>query len=75
MGSGRRKRQKTTKQTTAVRSEDMDGPAYIASLIESACEDAVDDNMTRDEIMQRAQAVRHLPPCYPTATKAADAYK
>lgn len=76
MGSGRRKRQKVVKESTAVKSEEMMGaPEYIQSLIDFAYDDAIDTNMTREEIMQRAGAVRHLPPCHPTATKAADAYK
>lgn len=75
MGSGRRKRQKTTKASTAVRSEDMEGTDYIEGLMDHAYGTAFDTKMTREEIMQRAGAVRHLPPCNPEATKAEDAYK
>ena len=75
MGSGRRKRQKTTKAEMAIRPEDMGGHDYIQGLFDFAYDDAVDTNMTRAEIMQRAGAVRHLPPVNPNATKWEDAYK
>lgn len=75
MGSGRRKRQKTTKAETAIVAEDMDGTDYVQGLIDFAYDDAIDTNMTRAEIMQRANAVRHLPPVHPDATRWQDAYK
>lgn len=53
----------------------MDGTDYIQGLMDYAYNDAFETKMTREEIMQRAGAVRHLPPCYPEATKAEDAYK